>query len=67
MPELIEHAFDYIDELTLTFDKAIQPGNRISVEARTKSWVRKFESAIHPALPFLTIKFTFIHLGLSKK
>ena len=55
MPELIEHAFDYIDELTLTFDKAIQPGNRISVEARTKSWVRKFESAIQPALPLLRL------------
>lgn len=53
MPELIEHAFDYIDEKELTFEEAMQPGNKISVEGRTKGWTSNFKKAIKPALPLL--------------
>ncbi|MEM7556599.1 MAG: chromosome partitioning protein ParA [Cyanobacteria bacterium P01_A01_bin.84] len=53
MPELIEHAFDYIDEKELTFEEAMQPGNKISVEGRTKGWTKNFKKAIEPALPLL--------------
>ncbi len=56
MPELIEHAFDYIDEKELTFEQAMKPGNKLSVEGRTKGWTKNFNKAIEPALPLLGLK-----------
>lgn len=52
MPELIEHAFDFIDENNLTFSSAMKAG-RISVEGRIKGWTKNFKKAIGPAVPLL--------------
>lgn len=52
MPELIEHAFDFIDENNLTFSEAIIAG-KLSVEGRTKGWTKNFKKTIEPALPLL--------------
>jgi hypothetical protein len=52
MPELIEHAFDFIDENNISFSEAIKAG-KLSVEGRTKGWTKNFKKAIEPALPLL--------------
>ncbi|MEO0969606.1 MAG: hypothetical protein AAFX80_15085 [Cyanobacteria bacterium J06639_18] len=56
MPELIEHAYDYLDENELTFEAAMKPGTKISVEGRTKGWIKSFSESIKPSLPLLGLK-----------
>lgn len=55
MPELIEHAFDFIDENNLTFSDAMKAG-KLSVEGRTIGWTKNFKEAIAKAFPLLGFK-----------
>ena len=55
MPELIEHAFDFIDENNLTFSDAMTAG-KLSVEGRTIGWTKNLYEAIARAFPLLGFK-----------
>ncbi|MEO1763766.1 MAG: hypothetical protein AAFR83_17760 [Cyanobacteria bacterium J06629_18] len=55
MPELIEHAFDFIDENNLTFSDAMKAG-KLSVEGRTIGWTKNLYEAMERAFPLLGFK-----------
>jgi len=46
MPDLIEPAFDYIDQHSLTFEDAIKQVDRPSVQGRVRSWLNTYKSQI---------------------
>lgn len=48
MPDLIEHAYDYLDQQSYSFAKGIQQNNLIAVRGRVTAWVRNFKEEIKP-------------------
>lgn len=48
MPDLIEHAYDYLDENSLTFAKGIEQNKRIAVKGRVGAWMDEFKESIDP-------------------
>lgn len=48
MPELISHAYDYLDENSMTFKQGMEQKDLPSVKGRVTSWLRTFKSGIKP-------------------
>ncbi|WP_196520045.1 nucleotide-binding protein [Nostoc sp. WHI] len=48
MPELISHAYDYIDENSITFQQGSEQKDIPSVRARVISWLGTFKKEIRP-------------------
>lgn len=48
MPDLIEHAYDYLDQQSYSFAKGIQQNDLIAVKGRVTAWLRKFKDSIKP-------------------
>ncbi|MCC5617369.1 hypothetical protein LC605_20215 [Nostoc sp. CHAB 5836] len=48
MPELISHAYDYLDENSITFKQGIEQRDLPSVKGRVTSWLRTFKEEIKP-------------------
>ncbi|WP_414544997.1 hypothetical protein [Nostoc sp. CCY0012] len=46
MPDLIEHAYDYLDENSLTFAQGIEQNKRIAVKGRVGAWMDEFNESI---------------------
>ncbi|MFN6568191.1 hypothetical protein [Dendronalium sp. ChiSLP03b] len=53
MPELIEHAYDYLDEKNMTFKQGMEQKDLPSVKGRVTSWLRTFKEQIKPAQEIL--------------
>ncbi len=48
MPELIEHAYDYLDEHSYTFKQGMEQRDLPSVKGRVTNWIRTFKEQIEP-------------------
>lgn len=48
MPELISHAYDYLDEKSMTFKQGMEQKDLPSVKGRVTSWLRTFKEDIKP-------------------
>jgi len=48
MPELIEHAYDYLDANSMTFKQGMEQKDLPSVKGRVTSWLRNFKEQIKP-------------------
>lgn len=48
MPDLIEHAYDYLDQQSYSFAKGIQQNDLIAVKGRVTAWLRNFKEGIKP-------------------
>ncbi|GAX38825.1 nucleotide-binding protein [Nodularia sp. NIES-3585] len=48
MPDLIEHAYDYLDRESYSFAKGIQQNDLIAVKGRVTAWLRNFKESIKP-------------------
>ncbi|BBD62878.1 hypothetical protein NIES2109_57280 (plasmid) [Nostoc sp. HK-01] len=49
MPDLIAHAYDYLDENNLSFSKGIEQSQKLSVQGRVEKWMENFKKSIEPA------------------
>ncbi|MBD2498339.1 chromosome partitioning protein ParA [Nostoc sp. FACHB-280] len=49
MPDLIAHAYDYLDENNLSFSKGIEQSKKLSVQGRVEKWMENFKKSIEPA------------------
>jgi hypothetical protein len=49
MPDLIAHAYDYLDENNLPFSKGIEQSKKLSVQGRVEKWMENFKKSIEPA------------------
>lgn len=56
MPELIEHAYDYVDANSCTFSQAIAQDEMIAVKGRVTAWLRNFKQSIEPVKGLLGLK-----------
>ncbi|MFN6499031.1 MAG: hypothetical protein RMX65_018820 [Nostoc sp. DedQUE01] len=48
MPDLLEYAYDYLDEHSLTFSEGIKQKELPGVKMRVKSWLKSFKQQIDP-------------------
>ncbi len=48
MPDLIAHAYDYLDENNLPFSKGIEQSQKLSVQGRVEKWMENFKKSIEP-------------------
>ncbi|MEH2435076.1 MAG: hypothetical protein V7K25_12625 [Nostoc sp.] len=46
MPDLIEHAYDYLDKNSLTFNQGIGQKEKPSVKGRVSTWISKFKEQV---------------------
>ncbi|BDI20533.1 hypothetical protein ANSO36C_63350 (plasmid) [Nostoc cf. commune SO-36] len=46
MPDLIEHAYDYLDKNSLTFNQGIEQKEKPSVKGRVSTWISKFKEQV---------------------
>lgn len=53
MPNLITHAYKYLDENNMTFNAGIEQLDNPAVKGRTRGWLRKFKEQIKPAQAIL--------------
>lgn len=56
MPELIEHAYDYLDEHAYTFNQGIEQRDLPSVKGRVRNWVKTFNEQIEPVKHLLGLE-----------
>lgn len=49
LPDLIAHAYDYLDENNLPFSKGIEQSKKLSVQGRVEKWMENFKKSIEPA------------------
>lgn len=56
MPELIEHAYDYLDQHSLTFTQGTTQRDLPSVKGRVKNWIKTFKEEIEPVKHLLGLK-----------
>ncbi|MBD2472162.1 chromosome partitioning protein ParA [Nostoc sp. FACHB-145] len=49
LPDLIAHAYDYLDENNLSFSKGIEQSKKLSVQGRVEKWMENFKKSIEPA------------------
>ncbi|BBD63411.1 hypothetical protein NIES2109_62610 (plasmid) [Nostoc sp. HK-01] len=48
MPDLIAHAYDYLDENNFSFSKGIEQSEKLSVQGRVEKWMENFKKSIEP-------------------
>jgi hypothetical protein len=56
MSELIEHAYDYLDEHAYTFNQGIEQRDLPSVKGRVRNWVKTFKEQIEPVKHLLGLE-----------
>lgn len=48
LPDLIAHAYDYLDENNFSFSKGIEQSEKLSVQGRVEKWMENFKKSIEP-------------------
>ncbi|RCJ19080.1 hypothetical protein A6770_32385 [Nostoc minutum NIES-26] len=48
MPDLIAHAYDYLDEKNFSFAKGIEQSEKLSIHGRVSKWMENFKKSIEP-------------------
>ncbi|MEH2230627.1 MAG: hypothetical protein V7K71_13430 [Nostoc sp.] len=56
MPDLLEYAYDYLDEKSLTFSEGIKQKELPGVKMRVKSWLKAFKQQIYPVKHLLGLE-----------
>ncbi|QHG20403.1 hypothetical protein [Nostoc sp. ATCC 53789] len=56
MPDLLEYAYDYLDEKSLTFSEGIKQKELPGVKMRVKSWLKTFKQQICPVKHLLGLE-----------
>ncbi|MBD2681918.1 MULTISPECIES: hypothetical protein [Nostoc] len=56
MPDLLEYAYDYLDEHSLTFSEGIKQKELPGVKMRVKSWLKNFKQQISPVKHILGLE-----------
>ncbi|BAY41234.1 hypothetical protein NIES2111_56300 (plasmid) [Nostoc sp. NIES-2111] len=56
MPDLLEYAYDYLDEKSLTFSEGIKQKELPGVKMRVKSWLKSFKQQIEPVKHLLGLE-----------
>ena len=56
MPDLLEYAYDYLDEKSLTFSEGIKQKELPGVKMRVKSWLKTFKQQIYPVKHLLGLE-----------
>ncbi|AUB44225.1 Chromosome partitioning ATPase, Mrp family, containings Fe-S cluster (plasmid) [Nostoc flagelliforme CCNUN1] len=56
MPDLIAHAYDYLDENNYTFAQGIAQNDKLSVRGRVSRWMENFKDSITPVKDLLGLK-----------
>ncbi|ABA24746.1 conserved hypothetical protein (plasmid) [Trichormus variabilis ATCC 29413] len=56
MPDLLEYAYDYLDEKSLTFSEGIKQKELPGVKMRVKSWLKTFKQQIEPVKHLLGLE-----------
>ncbi|MBD2564102.1 MULTISPECIES: nucleotide-binding protein [Nostoc] len=56
MPNLLEYAYDYLDEKSLTFSEGIKQKELPGVKMRVKSWLKNFKQQICPVKHLLGLE-----------
>ncbi|YAF99394.1 MAG: hypothetical protein AB3A66_30065 (plasmid) [Nodularia sp. CChRGM 3473] len=56
MPDLIAHAYDYLDENNYSFSQGITQTEKLSVKGRVSKWMENFKNSIRPAKKLLGLE-----------
>ncbi|MDZ8264272.1 MAG: chromosome partitioning protein ParA [Nostoc sp. ChiQUE01b] len=56
MPDLIAHAYDYLDENNYSFAQGIAQNEKLSVRGRVSRWMENFKESITPVKDLLGLK-----------
>lgn len=56
LPELIAHAYDYLDENNYSYAKGIEQSQKLSVQGRVSKWMENFKRSIEPTKHLLGLK-----------